>query len=277
MGSLPENPDLVAGENETSIFDRRPVPDPTVLTTKQLAAAIDGLRGVVEIRLDGMDRAVDLLQQQANKSPTVGELWARFEERYIAVNKAFDHIDDEVKKRPNEIAEAAVHLRELIEGRFSVIQTALKGMNDISDQRFIRIDQQFSERDKRTDQLTLASSTAIAAALQAQKEAAGETQKSSALAIAKSEGSTIENIKQLQALFQTSIAGLSTQILDVKSRLDKGEGGNTGHAAARIEYRDQQSDKRNDTTDGRGFVFGVTGMVIGIGALVLTVITHVMK
>ena len=136
------------------------------------------------------------------------------------------------------------------------------------------------ERDKRGDQLTLASSTAIAAALQAQKEAAGESQKSSAAAIAKAETATSESIKQLQALFQTSIAGLSTQILDVKSRLDKGEGSTLGTREARVDYRDERTERHFQTVDNRGLIFGVTGAVFGLLAVLIAAISlmsHFMK
>ena len=46
---------------------------------------------------------------------------------------------------------------------------------------------QFAERDKRTEQLSLADKTAIAAALQAQKEAAGAQNESNTAAINKME------------------------------------------------------------------------------------------
>jgi hypothetical protein len=91
----------------------------------------------------------------------------------------------------------------------------------------LRIDAGLTERDKRADQLALANSAALAAALAAQKEAAGEAQKSAALAISKSEAATAEAIKQGQALFQTSISALTAQINELKSRLDRGEGGRT--------------------------------------------------
>jgi hypothetical protein len=226
---------LPASESPVSTTgDSRPVPDPTVLTTQQLGAAIASLRDLFEVRLSGMDKAVELLQAHANKSPSIGEVFAQVTEK------------------------------------FNSMSIAMKSIEDVSEQRFARIDQQFTERDKRTEQLTLASSTAISAALQAQKEAANETQKSSSLAITKAETATVESIKQLQTLFQTSIAGLNTQILDVKSRLDKGEGGELGQ-------RELRNDNRNEVTDQRGFMFGVIGIIIGIGALLIAILPHILK
>jgi hypothetical protein len=50
--------------------DRRPIPDPTALTTAQLRRELASLREVVEARLDGMDRATELLSEGVNRTPT---------------------------------------------------------------------------------------------------------------------------------------------------------------------------------------------------------------
>ena len=114
----------------------RPIPDPTVLTTQQLAVAILNLKELFESRMSAMDKAVELLQQTANRSPTVNEVYMQHEERFKSI---------------------AV---------------------------------QFAERDIRTEQTSRDSKVAVDAALQAAKEAVGEQNKSSALAIAKSEAAT---------------------------------------------------------------------------------------
>jgi hypothetical protein len=198
-------------------------PDPTEAVKEALTLAIKNADEKFALRLEAMDRAVLLLQETQNRSPTIGEVYAKFNEKFKA------------------------------------------------------IDQQFIERDKRTDQLTLASSTAIAAALQAQKEAAGEAQKSSAAAIAKAETATSESIKQLQALFQTSIGGLTTQILDLKSRLDKGEGGESRHSVDVADVRHARWDLREEKAEGRGVVFGIIGITISLAAVIVAIFGHFMK
>jgi hypothetical protein len=57
--------------------DRLPIPDPTVLTTQQLLREMGLLRdlidvrfGVVETRFDGMDKAIALIQSEADKVPS---------------------------------------------------------------------------------------------------------------------------------------------------------------------------------------------------------------
>jgi hypothetical protein len=188
---------------------------------RKIDAAVSSLRDLIDTRLDAMDKAIELLQQIANRSPTIGEVYARFEER------------------------------------------------------FIRIDQAFIERDKRTDQLTVASSTAIAAALQAQKEAAGESQKSSSAAIAKAETATNESLKQLQVLFQTSIGALQTAQNDIKSRIDKGEASGVGHKIAVDDYRYEHKNVREEAGESRALFFGVIGIAIGLSAMIITIFVSV--
>lgn len=52
-----------------------PVPDPTTLTTQQLYRESTGLRDILETRLAAMDKALGLLQNAANKSPSIGEVF----------------------------------------------------------------------------------------------------------------------------------------------------------------------------------------------------------
>ena len=76
--------------------------------------------------------------------------------------------------------------------------------------------------------MTIANSTAIAAALQAQKEAVNEQNRASSEAIDKSNKQTAEAIAQLQTLFQSNISSLTTQVNDLKSRVDRTEGHSGG-------------------------------------------------
>jgi hypothetical protein len=64
MDSAPSHP-VPAASTEV-----RPVPDPTILTTLQLHREILGLREVIETRLAGMDKAIELIQSAADKVPS---------------------------------------------------------------------------------------------------------------------------------------------------------------------------------------------------------------
>ena len=176
--------------NVTSVVGSVPVPDPTSLTNDLVKQAIGALREVIEARLDGNDRALDQLAKAT---------------------------DARVFASLGQISDLYIEIIKRVELR-------IDALGAVSDQRFLRVDAGFLERDKRADQLALANQAALTAALAAQKEAAAEAGKSAALAISKSEAATAEAIKQGQTLFQTGLSSLTNQVTDLKSRLDKGEG-----------------------------------------------------
>lgn len=208
-----------------------PVPDPTALTTEALRREIAGLhdllneklkliegagigaREVLEERLTGMDRAVKLLQDTADKFP------ARIDEKINALKSVHEEMIGALE---------GVHVE-----KFSSIQT------------------QFRERDVRTEQSSKDSKVAVDAALQAAKEAVGEQNKSSALAIAKSEAATAKQIDGLVMQLQSMTKGLDDKITDVKDRLTRIEGGSSGKK------------------DMWGYVVGAIGMVVLVLGLFL--------
>ena len=182
-----------------------PNPDPTARTIETLQRDIGasreiveasnlGTREVLETRLDGMDKAIKLLQETTDRIPqfikeSIRQLEALHDEKFTSID-------------------------EQISIQFAGIAT------------------QFQERDKRTEQLSLADKTAIAAALQAQKEAAGAQNESNTAAITKMETNFIKLIDQGQNLLQAMAKGFDDKINDVKSRLDKGEGTNAGYGTS---------------------------------------------
>jgi hypothetical protein len=132
-----------------------------------------------------------------------------------------------LKEQVNIELNAAHEARAALE---SLVLSKLEVLSSVTAQRFSSIETQFEERDKRTEQLSLADKTAIAAALQAQKEAAGAQNESNAASVTKQEAAFTKLLDQNQSLFQASIAALTTQLNDLKSRLDKGEGHSKGGA-----------------------------------------------
>ncbi len=90
------------------------------------------------------------------------------------------------------------------------------------------------------------------AALQAAKEAVGEQNKSSALAIAKSEAATTKQIDQLAGVIQTMTKAFDDKVGDVKDRLTRIEGAKQGMSA------------------GWGLLIGAVGLV----AAALAVLGH---
>lgn len=153
-----------------------------------------------------------------------------------------------------------------IAGLRDLLQTKIDALEAVMTERFVRIDTLFTEGDKRTQQLSAANSLALAAALQAAKEAVGEQNRSSALAIAKSEAATAESIKQLQTLFQSANQATNEKVDDLKSRLDKGEGSTTGGREQRAEAHLSQ-----------GMTVGLIVACVTVATLILAVAQFAMR
>lgn len=142
------------------------------------------------------------------------------------------------------------------------VMSEIRRVNDVTDQKFDAVKQQFEERDTRTEQAAQESRISLDAALAAAKEAVGEQNKSNALSIAKSEGATQKQIDALVELFNTRTGALDNRVSDIKSRLDSGEGGQTGQ---RME-RDDRRASTNLTTNI------MTAGILGISAVVTVLI-----
>jgi hypothetical protein len=165
-----------------------PIPDPTYLTTQALTREVNGLKELIGIRLDAQDRAAGLLQEASDRGPAIGV----------------------VEERVNSLV-------RLTEEKFTSVQAQQV-------EKFESIQIQFRERDTRTEQTSRDAKTAVDAALQAAKEAVGEQNKSGALAIAKSEASTIKQIDQIAILLQNVNKATDDKISDLKDRLTMIEG-----------------------------------------------------
>lgn len=182
---------------------QRPIPDPTLLTTQQLLRELTTLKELVFSRIEGMDEALRI--------------------RLDGMDEATRLLQTQQLRVPSDTDKAIQHLRELTETRFESIEV------------------QFKERDTRTEQTSKDSKVAVDAALQAAKEAVGEQNKSSALAIAKSEASTAKQIDQLQTLIATTNQASTEKIADLKDRLAAVEGRAAGSERTEKSVRDNSS------------------------------------
>jgi hypothetical protein len=128
-------------------------------------------------------------------------------------------MQDTLRSRRTDIDESVTHLRVLHEEKFESIQT------------------QFRERDTRSEQTQKDSKVAVDAALQAAKEAVGEQNKSSALAIAKSEAGTTKQIDQIGVLITTTNAAMNDKIDDLKQRQTSAESRSIGTRDVKEDHR----------------------------------------
>jgi hypothetical protein len=207
-----------------------PVPDPTLRTTEHLLREIAGLKELVFTRIDGMDKAIKLFNQNITRVPT--------------------DVDKQIS-----------HLKELHNDRFTSFNNALKDNMSLHDEKFRSIQVQFNERDVRTEQTSRDSKVAVDAALQAAKEAVAEQNRSSALAIAKSETSTVKQIDQQGMLLQTATGALNDKIDDIKNRLTTIEGRTVGITSA---------DRKHEV--GSSFNLAMVVAALMAGGLLMSVI-----
>lgn len=134
--------------------------------------------------------------------------------------------------------DTATDLRlEMFKGIPADIDRAVGHLRQVQDERFHTIDNQFVERDVRTTQASGAADDALKAALQAAKELVGAQGEASAAAAVKSETSFTKQIDQIGTIIQTLEKALDARITELKERIDRGEGSNTGMDQGRNEQR----------------------------------------
>ena len=231
----------------TAYLGNIPIPDPTVLTTQQLGREILALREIIESRLDGMDKAINLLSEAASRSPSIAEVVAKGDERFRAIE--------------NHIEKAHSQLKELQEQKVNALKLAhderLSGIILTIDERFSSIATQFKERDTRTEQTSKDSKVAVDAALQAAKEAVGEQNKSNALSISKSEAAFTKQIDQIGTIITTTAKGVDDKIDDIKGRLQIIEAKTSGKEAGMSTLL--------------GWIFGAFGLLAALSTTILAI------
>ena len=230
-------------EEEEKERGSRPVPDPTFLTTDQLRREISALKELSEIARLGI----------------VDQLTTRLE----AMDKAIILLQTTSDKMPKHVSEAVQTLEKLHEEKFNSIAT------------------QFRERDTRTEQAAKDSKVAIDAALQAQKEAVGEQNKSNALAISKSEAAFTKQIDQTTVIVAAQGKALDEKISSMGKSLDD----KISDMKDRIGTIETSSLGRITNIEGTakggqqvwGFVVGGIGMVATIVSLFFLLAEKVAK
>lgn len=190
---------------------------------------------------DYLNKLSEALVQISRGDPLVAlrnELVTRFagiETRFEAIDKATALQHEDAVRIPTQIDRAISGLRDFIE---QLLETKIEEMHGKlnthigeTNERFTQVNIMFVESDKRNQQLKAAEALALAAALQAAKEAVAEQNRSNTLAINKSEIAVGESLKQILANVQVTNQSMTDKIDDIKSRQDKGEGSNTALVA----------------------------------------------
>lgn len=140
------------------------------------------------------------------------------------------HVTELYNARFDETAKAITLLQAFADKSptTAVLEQEIIALTGIVDERFKGVEKQFIERDKRTEQLSLADKTAIAAALQAQKEAAGAQAESNAASTAKQELAFTKLLEQIQQTQSATNKSTDDKINALTGRMDRGEGHGKG-------------------------------------------------
>jgi hypothetical protein len=204
----------------------------------------DAKLGGIITRFEAMDRAVNLFQENLTRVPT-------------DVDKQVGQLREFILSKVQAMEQATALLREMTEKVPSAADIGIKHLTELCDEKFASISTQFRERDTRTEQTSKDSKVAVDAALQAAKEAVGKQQESNSLAIAKSETATSKQIDQIGVFMAAANTATTDKIDDLKQRLTAMEARMEGHSKGSNEVM--------------GYVIGAIMAVIGIGALMVSI------
>ena len=222
---MPESSPAIAAPTTVS----RPDPDPTTLTTQALYREINQVQALLHSEMEGLS--------------------GRLDARITSVDHGLDRLRLIIDREPELTNQLVNNLKSIHEEKLSSIQV------------------QFIERDVRTEQTSRDSKVAVDAALQAAKEAVEKQNASSALAIAKSESATTKQIDTQGILITTATTSLNeridaasatmnSKIDDLKDRLNRMEGGQTGGHQV------------------WGYIIGIAGTMVALIALLFNLLRH---
>ena len=209
--------------------DRRPIPDPTILTTQQLQTAIAALRELILTRLEGMDKALILLQSRADKVPS-------------------------------EVDIKTTAVRELLAERFKGIELQFEGIQLQFKERDTRVEQ--TARDSKT--AVDAALQAAKEAVEKQNAASSQAAQKSEIAFTKSIDQLAELFrnatKSLEDKIQTSNKVADDKVAALDQRITRVEAGATGQ-------RNAQGDMRDSSMLTLAILGGLVG-VVGLGVAI---------
>ena len=226
-----------------------------------------------------MGDAMSVIQQVVKgRSELVGAqlqvVDAKFEvisERINGIDRATQLFQDQLVRFPTDVNKEVGNLRAIHDERFASFASALEAVSR-------QIALQFEERDKRGERESRDNKVAVDAAFAAQKEAASEQNKSNTLAITKSELATAETISKLEQLVTANLKGLNDKVEDLKSlafqlRQEMTQNANAIRAEviALQSGRSAAHERTSDNRQGIQAVVAVLGAIVGIVVLGLAI------
>lgn len=199
----------------TDIVERNSHTDPTKLTTDQITREIGALKDLLEVSIENAKIDIAALFRIQHDVPS-------------KISEEVDHLRDLTNARLSGADVVTKILQAGLDKLPSQTDEKISALANIHNEKFSSIQKQFAERDVRTEQSSKDSKVAVDAALQAAKEAVGEQNKSSSLAIAKSETATNKQIEQIGQAMASAAKNADDKFSDMKDRLALIEGRGTG-------------------------------------------------
>jgi hypothetical protein len=218
-----------------------PNPDPSQVTSTAIDRAVNNSSKVINARIDGMEKAVEVFQADLTRVPTsvdraIQGLRELIETRFDGMDKDIAGIHKSLDSRDAAVKEQTTHLRDLVFGKIAELGA-------VTAERFTGVAAQFSERDTRTDQRAGDTKLAVDAAFAAAKEATS-----------KIEAGFTKSIDGQQELMNTNTKASDEKISDIKDRVTTIESRTQGIGSANQDHRENR-------TENWGYVIGVAFIV----------------
>lgn len=175
----------------------------------------------IDTRFNGIDKATELQHEDTVRVPTlVDRAVGNLKDQLIA------EIGVSIADVRGEIKTGFAGSTERFQGAIEVVNEKITSLANVTTQQFKSIDDKFAEKDK-----------AVSVGLSAQKESAAAQQDSNNTATRKMEDNFTKLLDQGRDMLTEIRRNTDIQINDIKSRLDKGEGGSFGVSHMRTENR----------------------------------------
>jgi len=135
--------------------ERVPVPDPTRLTSQALREAILALKEIIYTRLEGMDKALELLQDRSDRFPAeletkIALLRDILRERFNGIALQFDGIQLQFKERDTRVEQTARDSKTAVDAALQAAKEAVEKQNAAASQAALKSESAFT---KSIDQL----------------------------------------------------------------------------------------------------------------------------
>lgn len=231
-------------------FDRRPVPDPTVLTTEAANRQDAAVRTVIRSEIDHLSNLLD-------------SKFERLDERFTLQET---RVGEQKKDTAEYLMGQLVNLQQIYTADFATVNQRFADNEVLLTEKFKFVYDSFTQLALRTAEQKSDTNTSLTAALAAQEKSAAATTLSSEKSIDKSEEATLERIRATENLLSSSSKANDDKYGDLKERLVAIEARTAG-------IGEGTTGARQHTESNRGLLSVLAATVIAVIAIITLVVT----